>query len=422
MTTPLRTERPAESRLRAPTSRTGPLLVATDGSPECGAALGAGFLLAGQLAADVEVIVASRPLPSYGPNAPAPELQAAVDEQLLSTVRKQVRRSMARDAEWPIHLLRGAPADVIAQYAKEHDARLILLGRGPRDLRHRVFGGTLAMRLAQLSDVPILSVASPFHTLPRRVLVALDFGPRSLEAARDALTLTSEVASVYLAHVVPKFETALGLAEDWQASYTGGLEEAFGVAEHELRPSPTSTVETLTLHGDPARELLTAAAQIDADLIVCGTHGAGYIQRTVLGSVATHILRAATCSVLLVPNAKDGEGEPERAPKPVEQAVWTETLRRFTEHNSGRRAIMEVDDPTIGAQAQVVDYPFLGAAYDPHTQRADLMLGGHRAGRPHLTHSIGNVRSIDVMEGGDGRDRVLRVAHDGGQTLLTLTT
>ncbi len=423
MTSLLTTERAADWRADPVSLRTGPILVATDGSTASNAAVGAAYLLAGQLNADVELIAASKPLPRYGPLTPAPDLEAAVDDRLLAEVRKQLRRSKARETDWNIQLLSGAPAEVIARYAEEHDARIILLGRGPRDLRHRVLGGTLAMRLAQITDTPILSVASPFHALPRRVLVALDFSPRSIEAARDALALTSDIATIHLAHVVQRFDTVLGLAEDWESTYAGGIEEAFAEAQREMQPSPATTVETLTLHGDPARELLTAAAQLDADLIVCGTHGGGFVQRMLLGSVATQLLRAATCSVLLVPNATADAQEGEQpAQRHVNQAVWTETLRRFTEHNLGRRAILEIDDPAIGAQAQVVDYPFLGAAFDPRTHRAELMFGGHRARLPHLTHSIGDVRAIDVMEGGDGRDRVLRIAYEGGQALLTLTT
>ena len=402
--------------------RTGPIIVATDGSATSNAALGAAFVLAEQLGAEVEVVAAREPLPQYGPLAAVPDLEDALDDRLRAAVRRQLSRSLARDAGWSVQVLHGSPADVIAHHAEAQDARIILVGRGPRDIRHSVFGGKLAMRLAQSTDVPILSVASPFHSLPRRALVALDFSPRSIQAAREGLALTSDIASIWLTHVVPRIDTTIPAGEAWQASYGAGLEEAFAGARLELEIPPAATVETLTLHGDAGRELITAATQIDADLIICGTHGRGFVQRMLLGDVATKLLRAATCSVLLVPNAARDETSTQPSRRRLAQNAWTETLRRFSDHNVGRRAILEIDDPAIGAQAQVVDYPFLGASYDPRTQRAELMFGGSRGTRAHLTHSIAGIRSIDVMEGGDGRDRVLRVAHDGGQTLMTLTT
>ena len=415
-------ERETEREFRPLALRTGPLLVAVDGRAGSDAALSAAFLLAGPLGAEVEIVTARERLPSFPPLAPSPDLEATVDARLLAAIRKQVAHSPARDAEWPVQLLHGVPADAIARHAAERDARMIVLARGPRDVRHRLLGGNFAMRLAQLSDTPIFAVVAPFHHLPRRVLVALDFSPRSIAAARDGMALTRESATVWLAHVVPGFEHILGVPEEWEGIYASALDEAFAAAQVDMRVPETATVETLRLHGDPARQLLTAAGQVDADLIISGTHGMGFVQRMLLGSVAAQLLRAAPCSVLIVPNGTLGE-HVSRIDRPAgDREGWDDRLRHFTELNAGRRAVLEIDDPAIGAQAQVVDYPFVGAVYEPRAGRVELMLGGRHAGRPHLTHAIADLRSIDVVKGGDGRDRTLRVEYGGGQALLTFTT
>lgn len=415
-------ERETEREFRPLSLRTGPLLVAVDGRAASDAALSAAFLLAGQLGADVEIVTAREPLPSYPPLTPSPDLEATVDARLLAAIRKQVAHSPARNAEWPVRLLHGLPADAIARHAAEHDARMIVLARGPRDVRHRLLGGNFAMRLAQLSDTPIFAVVAPFHRLPRRVLVALDFSPRSIAAARDGMALTRDSATVYFAHVVPGFEHILGVPEEWEGIYAAGLDEAFVAARADVGAPEKATVEMLTLHGDPARQLLSAAAQMEADLIICGTHGAGFVQQMLLGSVAAQLLRSAACSVLTVPNGTLGEHVSSLDRPAGDRASWADRLRLFTEQNAGRRAMLEIDDPDIGAQAQVVDYPFVGAVFEPRAVRAELMLGGRHAGRPHLTHAIGGPRSIDVVKGGDGRDRTLRIEYAGGQALLTFTT
>ena len=57
---------PVTTGERAATSvprRTGPIIVATDGSSTSNAALGAAFVLAEQLGADVEIVAAREPLP-----------------------------------------------------------------------------------------------------------------------------------------------------------------------------------------------------------------------------------------------------------------------------------------------------------------------------------------------------------------------
>jgi nucleotide-binding universal stress UspA family protein len=54
--------------------------------------------------------------------------------------------------------------------------------------------------------------------------------------------------------------------------------------------------------GDPANELLHAAAERGADLIVTGSRGLGGLERLVLGSVARNVLIHAPSSVLIVRN------------------------------------------------------------------------------------------------------------------------
>lgn len=54
------------------------------------------------------------------------------------------------------------------------------------------------------------------------------------------------------------------------------------------------------LDGDPAERILEMARSLPADLIVMGTHGRTGLERLVVGSVAEHVLRHASCPVLTV--------------------------------------------------------------------------------------------------------------------------
>ena len=60
-------------------------------------------------------------------------------------------------------------------------------------------------------------------------------------------------------------------------------------AQIELRQGP-----------EVAAQLLSAAAEPAAGLIVMGTHGRGGVKRLVLGSVADSVVRRATCPVVTV--------------------------------------------------------------------------------------------------------------------------
>jgi hypothetical protein len=98
---------------------------------------------------------------------------------------------------------------------------------------------------------------------------------------------------------------------------------------------------------------------------------------------------------------------------------WSAKLDEFTRRNVGRRGTLEVDDPDIGAQAQEHDYPLVGATYDPHDGRVELMFGELGNVGRHLTRSIGDLDGIDVLRNERGQDIALRISHGAGQTLLT---
>ena len=59
-------------------------------------------------------------------------------------------------------------------------------------------------------------------------------------------------------------------------------------------------VETVCFDGDPASLIVRWAEEHKPDLIVLGTHGRRGLRRLILGSVAEHVLRSASCPVLTV--------------------------------------------------------------------------------------------------------------------------
>jgi nucleotide-binding universal stress UspA family protein len=69
----------------------------------------------------------------------------------------------------------------------------------------------------------------------------------------------------------------------------------------QLRPSdPSVEVDQHVLEGDPATEILKAAATTNTDVIVLGTHGHTGLTRLLVGSVAENVMRKAPCPVLTV--------------------------------------------------------------------------------------------------------------------------
>jgi nucleotide-binding universal stress UspA family protein len=58
--------------------------------------------------------------------------------------------------------------------------------------------------------------------------------------------------------------------------------------------------ETRVLNGDPRFALVDAARDSKADLLVVGSHGRTGVKKLLLGSVASHVVTHAPCSVLVV--------------------------------------------------------------------------------------------------------------------------
>jgi nucleotide-binding universal stress UspA family protein len=59
-------------------------------------------------------------------------------------------------------------------------------------------------------------------------------------------------------------------------------------------------VDTIIRTGHPAEEIVLAAEELDADLVMVGSHGWSAAKRLLLGSVSDRVLEYAPCSVLIV--------------------------------------------------------------------------------------------------------------------------
>lgn len=68
---------------------------------------------------------------------------------------------------------------------------------------------------------------------------------------------------------------------------------------------PVSDLTTEVVMGSPARVIVNRAREWEADLIVVGSHGAGFWSRMLLGSVSNSVVHHAPCSVLVARGETD---------------------------------------------------------------------------------------------------------------------
>ena len=74
------------------------------------------------------------------------------------------------------------------------------------------------------------------------------------------------------------------------------------VAFSARHPIEAALLTTAVVAGPPAREIVQYAKEHAIDLIVLGTHGHGFIDRLLIGSVAERVARQAPSAVLMVPH------------------------------------------------------------------------------------------------------------------------
>lgn len=131
---------------------------------------------------------------------------------------------------------------------------------------------------------------------PRHILVAVDYSEPAHWAVKIAeLISTAFRADLRLVHVLD-LET--------QAGERGELirEGEQLVADYPALPPKGARLDRVFRMGRPADEIVAAAKDWSADLIVLGTHGRKGLERLVLGSTAISVLRRAHCPVMCVGN------------------------------------------------------------------------------------------------------------------------
>ena len=409
------------------TKSLGPILAATDGTESAEPALRAAAMLSSHTGAEAIALSVLETIPfiaaDYGILIPPIDTPSVRRHSLVQRVRTQLQTLELDQDHWTIEIREGDPAMTIARAARELDARLIVLGLGHHELLDRLFGTETALHTLRHARTPVLAVPPGFNRMPRRLVVATDFTVASVVAARHAFAVFDSAETVHLLHVSPPLELQPDAFAAWMAVFGEGIDPAFERVKAEIGLPASVKVETATVTGKPSREVLAYTRSVNADLIVTGSRGAGLVDRILVGSTATGILRGAECAVFAVPS-RSGE---ERLVWPatgnresLDASRWSTELDAFTKRNVGRLTSLEVDDPEMGAQAQEHDWPLLGVTWDHHDERVDIMLGNfERAGR-HLTRGIAGVTEIDLLRDEAGRDWILRIAHGRGQTILSL--
>jgi nucleotide-binding universal stress UspA family protein len=312
---------------------------------------------------------------------------------------------------------------VVTSRASHLGASLLVMGLGRHRAVEKLLAAETTLRVMRHSSAPVLAIDAGFDGVPKRVVVATDFSARSAIAAQAVIPLLDDGATLHLVHVWQPSGSSAPSIVAMEKRYADTIAERFARLRAVLAVPPGVSVTTSTVEGNVVERVLEFADSANADLLVAGRQGLSFLTRLMVGSVTTALIRGARCSVLVVPEpsypALDRmQRQLTGTTNTKDPAHWQQALADFTHRNAGRRCELEVDDPDIGAQRQESGYAFLGASYDPHDCRVELMIGGSHAGASHLSRGVSEVQSVAVLCDRDGHDLGLCLRHGNGQTLL----
>jgi nucleotide-binding universal stress UspA family protein len=202
-------------------------------------------------------------------------------------VEKRVR-SVAGQVEWPIDIIDQSPIDAIVARASDMQARLIVMGLRHHGVLRRAISRDLLGEVLRLARVPVLALRSSLSALPKRVVVAIDFGAASIRAAHLARQLMDSEGAMYFVHV--------------SRQHSDKLRTRLDALIDDLAPAPGMTVSSILLHGDVQSSVEGLAHAVGADLLAVGNEEHSLLDRVATGSMSMKLAHRARWSTLVVPS------------------------------------------------------------------------------------------------------------------------
>lgn len=225
---------------------------------------------------------------------------------------------LASELDHPVttKVTEGKPAGRISEFADEQDADLVVIGRqGLTGLKKRLLGGVTEQVLHQ-SDIPVFVVpdgddVSEKNVGYSRVLIPTDGSENAEAATPHGVAIAQRFDStIHVLNVVDLQAaggpfSAGGLEKEFvERLEVGGQEAVDEVADEIGRIASDvevrSAVERMTSFEGAAGGVREYIERTGIDLVVMGSHGRSNLERQLLGSVTSTVLRTVDVPVLVV--------------------------------------------------------------------------------------------------------------------------
>jgi len=209
----------------------------------------------------------------------------------------------AENIKSKVRITVGPVVSEIIKASIEEDVSLIVAGRQKRDVLGELFVGSTTDRVIRKSKFPVL--VTKYHTLReiegkvseqfcsdmfRKILYPTDWSPCA-ERAKQYIPILRKVGAseIVVAHVI---EDRFVESEEDREKELESLKKEFQAEGFK--------VSTRLLLGKAYQEINRVATQEDVSLIVMGSHGKGFVEGILWGSVSQRVVEYSEKSVLIV--------------------------------------------------------------------------------------------------------------------------
>lgn len=208
-------------------------------------------------------------------------------------------------------VLTGDPVRAVTEHAKLIGADLVVVPRHGRRFGAYWRPGVYARDLARVLPCPTLAVpdAGPREAKGTfvNILCPTDFSAASAAALRQALVLAQQSGgTLTLLHVLDGFPNETPYSGGSAFRLIGEYRAQVDKVSREMRNAVPSDafnwchIDTVVVSGVAHRTIVATASELNTDLIVMGLPERSGIDRVIMASTATPVLRSAMCPVLMV--------------------------------------------------------------------------------------------------------------------------
>lgn len=344
--------------------------------------------------------------------------------------------SLSEDGVLTVHRRFPTAGDAIVLYAEEAAVDLIIMGTHGRSGVDRLTLGSTAEHVLRQAPCPVLTVgpeATPHASGP--VLAPLAFDSSSDAALETAAALAEDAGVPLVAvHAVEPAAVPVSYA---MAIPPFDPTELEGRVEQTLRRWVAPYAERVPADvdvrfGPPAAQVVEAARDHGAGLVVQASHGRRGVSRWLLGSVAEGVVRHAPCPVLTLRIGARGLARTDsvRELRPVPKADWGALFDALSARAAASPHVVSLAVVSPGADGRVYEAaPLVGVTYDAHDDAVEVLVegGGHHAVRPFAVRAEAGAWArdaardeaasgpwaLEVVRADGSRERIVIAERDG---------